>query len=175
VRAITPTVEGAASTPSDVRYSISGTLLRKYRLWIDDPTFERIHTDPMKEGGDAQNGVIIWAESFRPSTSSQKAGWKSSGAEVLLAWKPLKELAPGEYCRVHIDFNYDEANMPVIHATREMQFSIPVALFHRPNCGVFNWQITLIHQTGTDAEGIPTGPPKLRVPVLVRGVGLRPG
>ena len=95
-------------------------------------------------------------ELISPELGARFAG---SGANVVLAWKPAKELAPNEYYRVHIDFNYSETNTLVNYSTRDTHFTIPVSLFQRPNCGVFNWQITLMHQTGTDADGNPTGTP----------------
>jgi hypothetical protein len=293
VSASTPTAEGTASTPFEVRYSIGETLLHKYGFWIDDPTFKGIHTDLMKERGDARNGAILWGgvlpnqhiftESwlevqwrqgdfdltspqkvrafmlgtlgdigftpvrqiglFEPVKFRQWDAWQAtvrgqysrydgqwlvfyapevgktyaigttvvqaptgidmheklrssfevhpelhasgvapqplahllpapelispelgarfagSEAKVVLSWKPVRELAPDEYYRVHIDFNYVELNTLVNYTTRETQFTIPVSLFQRPNCAVFNWQITLMRQTGTDADGQPTGTP----------------
>jgi hypothetical protein len=64
----------------------------------------------------------------------------------MLARKPLREPAPDEYQRVQIDFA--EANIPVNYTTWETQFTIPASLPEQPNCGVFNWQTTLMHWTG---------------------------
>lgn len=78
---------------------------------------------------------------------------------IVLSWKPVKELGQDEYYRVSVDYNYAETNTTVTYATRETQFILPMVLFGRPNCGVFNWQITLMQQTGTDEAGQPVGKP----------------
>jgi hypothetical protein len=76
---------------------------------------------------------------------------------VVLRWKPLKELAPDEYYEISIDYNYKEANPQFKFTTRETQFTLPTVLYQIPNCGVFNWQVTLKRQTGTDDDGQPQG------------------
>jgi hypothetical protein len=78
---------------------------------------------------------------------------------ITLSWKPLKELAPDEYYRVSVDYNYAETNTTVTYATRDTQFTLPEELLRIPNCGVFNWQIALMQQTGTDEAGQPVGKP----------------
>ncbi len=80
-------------------------------------------------------------------------------APVVLRWKPLKELAAGEYYRVKVDYDYSESNTVVVYTTRETQLVLPASLYASPNCGVFNWQVTLMRQTGTDADGQPDGSP----------------
>jgi hypothetical protein len=76
---------------------------------------------------------------------------------IVLEWKPLKELAPDEYYEVAVDYNYREGNPQFKFATRETQFTLPSTLYQEPNCGVFNWQVTLKRQIGTDEDGQPVG------------------
>jgi hypothetical protein len=78
---------------------------------------------------------------------------------VTLQWKPVKELATDEYYLVAIDYNYDEANIGIGFTTRETQFTLPESLYRTKNCGIFDWQITLMRQTGTDSQGHPIGEP----------------
>jgi hypothetical protein len=89
---------------------------------------------------------------------------------IVLTWKPVKELAAGEYYKVHIDYNYDEANIVLNYSTTKTEIAIPAGLYDRPNCGVFNWQVTLMRQTGTDRDGQPIGVP-LSYDSLYRYVG----
>jgi len=77
---------------------------------------------------------------------------------IILTWKPIKELADNEYYLVNLDYNFDEANISVSYTTRNTSFTLPDSLYSTPNCGVFNWQITLMKQTGT-RDGQPTGIP----------------
>jgi hypothetical protein len=76
---------------------------------------------------------------------------------IILKWKPAKELARDEYYLLRVDFNYDEGNSIVDYTTRETEFTLPVFLYSTPNCGVFNWQVTLMKQTGTSVDGQPVG------------------
>ncbi len=76
---------------------------------------------------------------------------------IVLRWKPLKELAPDEYYEISVDSNYKEANPQFKFTTRDTQFTLPTTLYQEPNCGVFNWQVTLKRQTGTDEDGLPQG------------------
>ncbi len=76
---------------------------------------------------------------------------------IVLQWKPLKELASDEYYEISVDYNYREANPQATFTTRETQFTLPAELYHAPNCGVFNWQVTLKRQTGVDEAGQPQG------------------
>jgi hypothetical protein len=78
---------------------------------------------------------------------------------VTLQWKPLKELEADEYYRVDIDYTYREA-WPVVHlTTRETQLPLPVTLYNSPNCGFFNWRVTLMRQTGVRDDGQPIAEP----------------
>ncbi len=72
---------------------------------------------------------------------------------IVLKWKPLKELASDEYYEISVDYNYIEANPLTRFTTRETQFTLPTTLYQEPNCGVFNWQVTLKRQTGVDEAG----------------------
>jgi hypothetical protein len=78
---------------------------------------------------------------------------------IVLKWKPAKELAEDEYYLVSIDYNYEEGNPGILYTTRETQFTLPESLYHLPNCGIFNWQVTLMHQTGLGQDGQPKGKP----------------
>jgi hypothetical protein len=78
---------------------------------------------------------------------------------IVLKWKPTKELAEDEYYLVSIDFNYRETNTRRDYATRETQLVLPEELYRTANCGIFNWQVTLIKQTGTTPDGQPEGKP----------------
>jgi predicted secreted protein len=76
---------------------------------------------------------------------------------IVLQWQPLKELAPDEYFEVYVDYNYKEGNPRARFTTRETQLTLPETLYQMPNCGVFNWQVTLKRQTGVDQDGQPQG------------------
>jgi hypothetical protein len=64
-----------------------------------------------------------------------------------------------EYYRVKIDFDYKETNFSRYYATSETEFALPEGLYATPNCGVFNWQVTLMRQTGVGEDGQPIGEP----------------
>jgi len=85
------------------------------------------------------------------------ARFSGPGQPIVLTWEPLKELADDEYYQVKVDYNYGEDNIKVRYATRETQFTLPEALYHQPNCAVFNWRVTLMQQTGIDKGGNPIG------------------
>lgn len=95
----------------------------------------------------------------QPILVSPDMGTRFTGLEkpIVLKWEPLKELADDEYYQVAVDYNYEEDNIPVKYATREIQFTLPAALYHQPNCSVFSWRITLMQQTGVDKDGKPKG------------------
>lgn len=78
---------------------------------------------------------------------------------ITLTWKPVKDLAEGEYYRIRVDYNYEEANPYIDFFTRQTQFTLPETLYLQPNCSVFNWQVTLMHQTGVNQDGQPEGRP----------------
>jgi hypothetical protein len=78
---------------------------------------------------------------------------------IVLTWKPVKDLAEDEYYRVKIDYDYAETNTLLYYATRQTAFFLPSELHAIPNCGVFNWQVTLMRQTGVGKDGQPIGEP----------------
>ena len=78
---------------------------------------------------------------------------------IIFKWEPLKQLAGDEYYRVKIDYDYAETNTSRYYATRETEFTLPPELHAIPNCGVFNWQVTLMRQTGVGEDGQPIGEP----------------
>jgi hypothetical protein len=96
-----------------------------------------------------------------PELVSPELGTRVLGTSqpILLVWKPIKELAEDEYYLVSVDYNYVEANFVVEYTTRETQFTLPDSLYRLPNCGVFNWQITLMQQTGVGQDGQWEGKP----------------
>ncbi len=76
---------------------------------------------------------------------------------IVLTWQPVKELARDEYYEVLVQYDYDEATNGVKFTTRQTQITLPETLYRTPNCGVFNWQVTLMRQTGVDEAGQPVG------------------
>lgn len=92
-----------------------------------------------------------------PISPALETRFTGIGQPIVLKWKPLKELARDEYYRVRVDYNYDEANPMVEYATRETELTVPASLYNVPNCGVFNWRVTLMRQTGVGEGGEPEG------------------
>ena len=80
-----------------------------------------------------------------------------AGNEIVLKWAPVKVLDQGEYYRLKIDFDYAETNSSRFYSTRETHFTLPKQLYSIPNCGVFNWQVTLMRQIGVGGDGQPVG------------------
>jgi hypothetical protein len=78
---------------------------------------------------------------------------------ILLKWQPLKDLAPDEYYRVDIQFNFGESSPLYTYSTRQTQFTVPAKLYSTPNCRIFNWQVTLMRKTREDPSGQPLGEP----------------
>jgi MG2 domain len=78
---------------------------------------------------------------------------------IVLQWKPVKELAQDEYYAVMVDYNYKEGNPAITLTTQQTQITLPETLYRTPNCHVFNWQVTLMRQTGIDADGQLRGEP----------------
>ncbi|HLO34054.1 MAG TPA: hypothetical protein VK249_33220, partial [Anaerolineales bacterium] len=96
-----------------------------------------------------------------PELVSPEIGTRFYGTKqpIILMWKPVRELAEDEYYLVSVDYNYDEANPGLEYTTRETQITLPESLYHLPNCGIFNWQVTLMHRTGANKNGQPDGDP----------------
>jgi hypothetical protein len=80
---------------------------------------------------------------------------------IILRWQPVRDLAPNEYYQVSVDYNYGEANTSVVFRTRETRWILPESLYRTPNCGVFNWQVTLMRQAGTESRDQPVSHPSL--------------
>ena len=55
--------------------------------------------------------------------------------------------------RVSVDFNYGETNSLAVFRTHETQFTLPESLYRTPNCGVFNWQVTMLRGAGGSGNG----------------------
>lgn len=96
-----------------------------------------------------------------PELSSPALGavFEGTSKPVVLQWQPDQELAPDEYYEVAVDYAYKEGNPTLRFNTREAQLTLPESLYHTPNCRVFNWQVSIMRQTGTDADGKPVGVP----------------
>jgi hypothetical protein len=96
-----------------------------------------------------------------PELTSPPLGTRVQGTSqpITLQWKASSPLANDEFYEVMVDYNYREANPTLIFTTRDAQIILPESLYHTPNCHVFNWQVRVMHQTGTDAQGQPTGEP----------------
>jgi hypothetical protein len=76
---------------------------------------------------------------------------------IILTWEPVKNLEAEDYYQVSIDYDYNETTNTVLLTTRDTQVTVPVELYSKPNCIVFNWSVVLKHQTGTDAIDRPIG------------------
>jgi hypothetical protein len=87
------------------------------------------------------------------------ARFEGTGAPIVLEWKPVKALDADEFYQVSVDYAYGETTIKEKFATRATEFTLPESLYRTPNCHVFNWQVTLVRQTGTDKKGNPTGEP----------------
>lgn len=85
--------------------------------------------------------------------------FKGPEESILLRWSEVKPLADDEYYEVEVDYNYQEGNPTVHLSTRETQVLLPGDLYRMPNCRVFNWQVTLMRQTGMTPGGDPLGEP----------------
>jgi hypothetical protein len=96
-----------------------------------------------------------------PQPISPPLGTRFQGLSqpIVLRWTPVKETAQDEYYELVVDYNDREGNPTVKYTTRETQFTLPETLYRVPNCGVFNWQVTLMRQTGVDKNGQPQGEP----------------
>jgi hypothetical protein len=94
-----------------------------------------------------------------PELSSPALGTRVMGAAqpIVLQWQPLKTLGPDEFYRVRIDYDYSESNTSLDYWTQDTQMVLPPELYNLPNCGVFNWTVTLMQKTGTDKDGQPEG------------------
>lgn len=117
-----------------------------------------VHPEVQAQGiAPAELAVLLpGPELVSPSMDSRFMG---SEAVITLRWKPEKDLAADEYFQVRIDYNYGEGNTALNYSTRDTEFRLPAGLYDQPNCGIFNWQVTLMRQTGVDADGQPRGEP----------------
>ena len=96
-----------------------------------------------------------------PELISPTLGARFVGAArlIVLRWQAVQELAKDEYYAVLVEYDYGEATNDVTFTTQETQITLPETLYRTPNCGVFNWQVTLMRQTGVDEAGQPVGVP----------------
>lgn len=94
-----------------------------------------------------------------PRLISPPVGEKFKGLEepIVLEWEAVRELADDEYYEVVVDYNFRESSIKIPFSTRETRLTLPTELYAYPNCGVFNWRVTLKRQTGRREDGSPTG------------------
>jgi len=78
---------------------------------------------------------------------------------IELRWQAVQALTADEYYAVLVQYDYGESTSSVTLTARQAQISLPERLYRTPNCGVFNWQVRLMRQTGVDKAGQPTGVP----------------
>jgi hypothetical protein len=99
-----------------------------------------------------------------PERIGPPLGARFTGTEqpIILQWQPVKDLGPDEYYRVSVDYNYGETNSLAVFRTRETQWTLAESLYHTPNCGVFNWQVTLMREArGASGRDQPISYPSL--------------
>lgn len=77
--------------------------------------------------------------------------FKGADVPIVLTWAPVKTLSVNEFYQVDLSYNYDESSFSRTYSTRDTQLTVPSSLFHKPNCGVFNWQVRLM-RTKTPME-----------------------
>lgn len=96
-----------------------------------------------------------------PELTSPPLGTRFQGLAqpIVLQWSAVKSLASDEYYEVAVDYNDREGNPTVKFTTRETQLVLPEMLYSKPNCHVFNWQVTLMRQTGLNEKGQLVGDP----------------
>jgi hypothetical protein len=85
--------------------------------------------------------------------------FRGTAQPIVLRWQAVQALATDEYYAVLVEYDYGEATSSVTFTSRQTQFSLPESLYRMPNCGVFNWQVRLMRQTGMDPTGQPAGTP----------------
>jgi len=94
-----------------------------------------------------------------PRLISPPLGSEFEGLEepIVLEWEAVRELEEDEYYEVVVDYNYRESNFKVFFATQETRQTLPAELYSYPNCGVFNWRVTLKRHTGTKNDSRMVG------------------
>jgi len=92
-----------------------------------------------------------------PELLAPPLGTRVYGIEqpIVLHWRAVEELAADEVYRVSVDYNYVEANVAVTFETRETHLVLPAELYQQPNCGVFNWDVTVMRRAASGAGGQP--------------------
>ncbi len=143
----------------DKTYAI-GTLVVAMPVGIEHHSFLRdsfeVHTE-IEANGTAPaplEDLLAPVELLSPDLGATFFG---ADQPIVLTWEPAKDLADDEYYLVQIDFDYVETTNHRSYITRDTQFTLPESLYSTPNCSAFNWQVTLMKQTGTDPEGQPAG------------------
>jgi hypothetical protein len=65
---------------------------------------------------------------------------------ITLAWDWVRPLEEDEVFVVNVDYNYGEANPQHTYTTRQVSLTLPTSLYRTPNCGVFNWQVSVVRE-----------------------------
>lgn len=96
-----------------------------------------------------------------PELLAPPLGARFYGSEqpIILRWLPVAELAADEFYRVSVDYSYVEANVAVTFETSETHLVLPTGLHQKPNCGVFNWDVTVMRRAASGAGGQPAARP----------------
>ena len=96
-----------------------------------------------------------------PELLSPPLGARFYGSEqpIVLRWQPAEELTADEVYRVSVDYSYVEANIDVTFETRETHLTLPAGLYEKPNCGVFNWEVTVMQLAASDSGDRPVARP----------------
>ncbi len=78
----------------------------------------------------------------------------------VLRWEPVKELGPDEYYVVEITFSHEGATWYDGGWVKETTWTVP-NYFGPPHSstGLYNWSVSVMRRTGTDATGKPVGEP----------------
>lgn len=85
------------------------------------------------------------------------ARFLGTAQRIELRWQPAQELALDEYYAVMVQYDYGESTNTVTFTTQQTHIALPETLYRTPNCGVFNWQVTRMRQTGVEKTGQPRG------------------
>jgi LysM repeat protein len=82
--------------------------------------------------------------------------FEGNGDPILLQWASVAILRENEYYFVRLE-QVDSGKPPTTFRTRATGWHIPVELFPQPDDPrrVFQWQVRVVRETGTDADGKP--------------------
>jgi hypothetical protein len=94
----------------------------------------------------------------------------SQGAEIVLSWQPVGELPSGASYEVIVSYmHFGERWYDEVPWTKDTNWTLSGHgyLLDLSDDGRFRWSVQVVHQTGVDANGNPTGIP-LSAPSEVR-------